>query len=86
MVSDARKQQLSKDRQRTRAISLHLRDVQTEILSTLNKTFLCDSTTKRREMERMARLRFKLEPEKVKARYFSKVSAEEASGVLASSA
>ena len=77
MVSDARKQQIRKDRERTRAISLYLSDVRTEILSTLNKTFLRDPTTKRREMERKARLRFKLEPEEVQARYLSKVSAEE---------
>ena len=77
MVSDERKQQLRKDRERTRAISAYLSDVRTEILSTLNKTFLRDPTTKRREMERKARLRFKLEPEEVQARYFSNVSAEE---------
>ena len=72
--SSTRQQQLLRDRQRTKAISLYLADVRQELLVTLPKKVTKDRNLKRKELERMARLRFGLESEEQQAQYIERVS------------
>ena len=72
--SSTRQQQLLRDRQRTKAISLYLDDIRQELLVTLPKKVTKDRNLKRKELERIARLRFGLESEDQQAQYISRVN------------